>query len=178
MNRSKIHGHVKVETLSEAGKRELLFEKDNQIQDDYAEILSRILAGDPAARMNTLYIEYENMPSDSDTVTVSSFPTTDGAEYYTNLSGNKNFIRHAMVLKPEAKDGAVTFSAVLGSDSGFLEGNAIGAGTHSRLYSMALVCGHPTDQTQDFVFARTNWDVQKIKTTEAVYIAWTITFDT
>ncbi len=175
--KNEIRGYVRVFTQKKDGSRELIFENHNQIQDDYATILPLLLAGDKAGQVNTLYLEYENVGAPEIDVTTSTFEKSEGCEHYTALSGNADFIRQALLIQPVAKPGSITFSALVGNETGY-HGLTFGTGVHSRIYSMALVAAKNNDQTQDLVFARKNWPTTKIKSSDDIYIEWTISFST
>ena len=175
--RDRITGTVAVYTLSKDGSKTLLFKSHNQIQDDYAKILPLLMSGNPDGKINTLYLEYKNVASPSDTVEVTPFETNVLAEHYTNLSGDTDFIRHRLVMTPTAGDGYVEFTAVIGAETGFHNLPFGESGYNSRVYSMALVAAKSeNDQTQDLIFARKHWDTQKIKTDEQLFITWRIDF--
>lgn len=172
----KPHGLLEVYTLAHNGEKRLLFRSANQIQDDSAVILAKMLAGDTSVRIDTLYLEYQNVENADDSVTPVSFPASDGAEYFTDLSGTTDFIRHALTLTPEVSGDSVTFSAVIGDAAGY-HGLPFGTGVNSRIYSAALAASCAADQTKDLIFSRKNWDTQKTKTDEQIYVVWKITFD-
>lgn len=174
--RTNITGTISVYTLKPDGTKELLFTKHNQIQDDYAKILPLLIAGNPDGKINTLYLEYENVPSPTDTVTTTPFSTDVLASYFTNLTGNIDFIRHRLVMDPIPSDGSVIFNAIIGTGTGFHNLPFGTSGVNSRIYSMALVAAKSDDQTQDLVFARAHWDTQKVKTDEQIFITWEINF--
>ena len=174
--RTNITGTISVYTLKPDGTKELLFTKHNQIQDDYAKILPLLIAGNPDGKINTLYLEYENVASPTDTVAATTFGTDLGAQYFTDLTGDKDFIRHRLVMTPTAGDGYVEITEVIGSETGF---HNLPFGTdsvNSRIYSMALVAAKSDDQTQDLVFARAHWDTQKVKTDDQIFVTWRIDF--
>lgn len=177
--KDKITGTVQVYTIDEQNHKTLLFEKHNQIQNDYAKILPILLSGDMSARINKMYFEFQNVSSPTDTVSPDeNFSASLNASYYAELSGNTDFVRHDLVLTPIIKDGSITFHTVIGDGTAFH--NSIEFGTenvNSRIYSMALVAGSSSDQTKDLIFARSNWSTQKVKTPmDQLYVVWTINF--
>ena len=176
--KNRIYGTVHVFTQDKEGNRTTVFESKNQIQDGYATILPLLLAGDPAGKVNTLYLEYKNVADSSEEVAATAFQPSDDAVYYTTLNENRDYVRHHMIITPSPEEGAVTFKALLGNDTGE-HGLPFGDTALSKIYGMALVAAKdPNDQTKDIVFARKAWDTQKVKTTDDIYIEWTIHFST
>lgn len=177
--KDKITGTVQVYTIDNQNKKTLLFEKHNQIQNDYAKVLPLLLSGDTSARINKIYFEFKNVPSPTDTVEVEdNFSPELDASYYAGLTDNTDFVRQDLVLTPIIKDGAVTFHTVIGDGVAFHNNIEFGTeNVNSRIYSMALVSGSSQDQTKDLVFARSNWTTQKVKTPmDQLYVVWTINF--
>lgn len=173
--RDCISGHVRVLINKNDGSQELLLDQHNQIQDGYATILPLLMSGSSDGKINTLYLEYENVPSPETTVSPSDFPSSDGPEYYTNLTGSTDFLRHPIIMTPRVSEGCVSFEVIIGEGTGF-HGKSFGEGVNSRIYGMALVAAKSDDQSRDVVFARTLWDTQHVKTNETFTIYWDIHF--
>lgn len=164
-------------TLWKAGPegKERLLVAENQIQDGHRAVLAALLAGEAKAGVNTIYLEFENT---SDSVTPVGFETSEGAEYFTSLTGSADFVRKALEIRPVRNDDdSITFSAVFGNETGFHGLPFGGEGTVSRVCGAALAMAVSDDQTQDVIFARKNYDPVKIKTTEQLYVSWTIYLD-
>lgn len=153
----------------------IFWKSENQIQDGHTAVLAAMLAGEEKAGINTIYLEFENTSGE---VTPVSFSTAEGAEYFTGLTGSADFVRKPLEIKPVRNDdNSVTFSAVFGNETGFHGLPFGGTGVTSKVCGAALVMASSEDQTQDIVFARKNYDPVKIKTTEQMYISWTIYLD-
>lgn len=167
-----MRGKVILWTDSPEGRVKLL-EEENQIQDGHRAVLASLMCG--GAGVNTIYLEFENTSGE---VTPVGFDTSAGAEYFTGLTGSADFVRKPLEIKPVRNtDDSVTFSAVFGNETGFHGLPFGGTGVTSKVCGAALVMASSEDQTQDIVFARKNYDPVKIKTTEQMYISWTVYLD-
>ena len=169
-------GKVSVFAVKPNEVKELVFASENQIQADSRELLARLMSGDDSARVNTIYIEFENVATPETEAAVTAFSPEEGAEHFTNLSGNCDFVRQTLQIAPEVDGSSITYSGMFADGYGEHGLQFGGDGVNSRVYGMALVSAG-ADQTQDKVFARKNWDIQKVKNGDLLYVTWTISFE-
>lgn len=171
-----IKGKVSIYSGKPDGPRELVFASENQIQDESYELLARLMSGDDSARVNTIYLEFENVATPETEATITAFSTAEGAEHFSNLSGPCDFLRQPLQIAPEVDGSSITYSGMFADGYGEHGLQFGGDGVNSRVYGMALVSAG-ADQTQDKVFARKNWDIQKVKNGDLLYVTWTISFE-
>jgi hypothetical protein len=117
---------------------------------------------------SAMYIEYANVASPGDTVSIPSYDRTSTLSYYNTLTPPVDFIRANFVSTPalsvvpgyEAYFGPglgneLTFFAQTSGTAGFL-GLPFSDINNSTVYGAGLVATPvPADQTQDIVIART-----------------------
>ena len=201
-NGSGVRGRVSLWRIDEAsGARTLLHSQPNQIQYSWGHIAARQLgfrrqAGRPDYYISAMYLEFENLASPSNTVTVPAFERDLGAAYFDGLlaSATQDFLRVPMRLEP-------TLGIAAGSEDYFtagVDGNQLTffvqtsgvAGVHgktfshtvnSKIYAATLVAAPVfSDRTQDVVFARTTFSGANQVTKEAssqIGITWDIAFE-
>ena len=127
--------------------------------------------GDPSYHINCMYIEFENAASPGDPVTVPSFETTDGREYYENLSSPRDYLRVfgiSRVLEvisgydayfADGEGNAVKFRATADTGSG-QNGLPFANANNSTVFGVALVVAPDvSDKTKDKIVARAYYDV-------------------
>jgi hypothetical protein len=172
-----------------------LFEQHNQIQLGWGSIVSFLLAGRRDYRVNSMYIEYENVAAVDDPVTVPTFSREEGTEYYNELafSTSRDFLRVPLLIDPqigiaagfednftEGVDGnKLTFFTQSQGTVGF-HGKPFSAAVNSKIFGVALVATPElADQSRDIVFARSYFDTanQEMKLPSSqVGITWDILF--
>lgn len=201
----KVRGTVTLWRIDDkTGLRTPIVTQHNQIQVGWGFIAARQLGYRPQADrdqyfISGMYFEYENLTNPAVPVTVPAFPRTLGAEYYTNLSAPKDFLRVPLRLEPTigvaaGSEGAealsqagrgnqLTFFAQTAGSGGFNNGAdcPFSHTANSKVYSAALVAmPRFDDQSRDVIFARTNFDVGDQTSKEAssqIGITWDIAFE-
>ncbi|MEM1953106.1 MAG: hypothetical protein QW299_07235 [Candidatus Caldarchaeum sp.] len=144
----------------------------NQLQYDWARIAVQLFGfGRGEYRISGMYIEYENVANPNDPVSVpSSFPRSEGREYYQGLTGNKDYLRVPLLSLPspfvsaglESEfDGtginfnSLSFFALTAGTQGVL-GRPFSASNNSKIYGLALISSpNWNDPTKDLIFSRT-----------------------
>jgi hypothetical protein len=135
-----------------------------------------------------MYIEFENVASPGDAVTIPTFARGAGTEYYDDLqsSGTRDFLRVPLTQDPlvgVAGDGdeytKLTFFAQTQGVEG-VTGKTYSPGVNSKVFGAALVATPLfADRTQDIVVARSYFpaDEQVLKDASSqVGVTWDITF--
>jgi hypothetical protein len=151
--------------------------------------------GDGNYRINAMYIEFENVTSPTDNVTIPSFTRDEGLSYYTGLSSSsvKDYLRLEINITP-----SITIES--GYENYFtsnVDGNLLtffrqSAGTqgvnsktfsdsvNSKVYGAALVVAPDfSDSSQDIVFARAYFvqaDQTLKQASSQVGITWELPF--
>jgi len=195
--RMEPRGHVRVWKYDELTTNvELLFHKPNQIQDTWGMIAAQCIGmGDRNYRIAGMYVEFENVADPEDPVTIPSYETDEGLEYYNDLafSGTRDYLRVPLIQNP-------MLAIETGYEDIFVEGESGNkltffsitqgtVGVHGRTFSDAVnskVCGAalvaiPTfgDRTQDVIFSRTYWDLEDQVLKEVSHqigVTWDIAF--
>ena len=168
----------------------------NQIQYSWGMIAAQTLGNGLASyRVSSMYIEYENVASPGDPVTIPAFDRDEGIEYFDDLqvSGTKDFLRVPLIQAPllgiasgfesyftEGVDGnKLTFFTQSSGVAG-VHGKTYSVGANSTVYGATLVATPVfADRTQDVIFARSYFDVadQTIKDASSqVGLTWEISF--
>jgi hypothetical protein len=139
--------------------------RPNQIQYDWATIASKLLAdGDTAYQVTGMYLEYENVASAGDPVSIPSFDRGEGVDYYNGLSNSsdRDYLRVPVIAtKIDSTDqtkfpqgNQMTFFAQSEGTQG-VHGKPFDAANNSTLFGGVLVAKpDPKDASQDLVFAR------------------------
>jgi len=149
--------------------------------------------GNRSYKINKFYIEFENVALPGDAVSVPSFLTTEGREYYAGLSTPRDYLRVDLDGDPtlQIASGYESYFTA-GTDGNSLHFRAISAGTegqngvtfsdgvNSKVFGIALVAGPDDgDITQDLVVARRYYDVadQKLKQASGqIGVSWDLDF--
>lgn len=163
---------------------------------EWGHIVARTLAGDRSYRINAMYVEYENVASPGDTVSIPTFDRAGGVDYYqTSLesSPTRDFLRVPLIAVPEIsiEDGfedyfeaevsgnKLTVFAQTQGSSGF-HGRAFNDVSNSKVCGAALVSARDwQDPSQDRVFARAYYDVaaQAVKSASSQFgVSWEVAF--
>ena len=176
---------------------EPLFSKPNQIQYSWGFIAAQCIGkGNRNYRINSMYVEYENVASPGDAVTIPSYGRDEGREYYQDLalSANRDFLRVPLIIEPtigiesgfedyftDGVDGnKLTFFTQTQGTAGF-HSKPFNDGVNSKIFGVALVATPEFgDPTKDVVFSRTYFDTadQTLKLASSqVGITWDISFE-
>lgn len=199
-----VHGNIGLyQVLRESGSRrdkpriKHLFNQPNQIQYSWGTVAAQTIGlGNRDYRINAMYIEYENVASPGDAVTVPSYGREEGVEYYQDLelSATRDFLRMPLIANPtigietgfesyftEGVDGnKLTFYSQTQGSSGF-HGKSFSDSVNSKIFGVALVATPVfADATKDIVFSRTYFDTanQTLKLASSqVGVTWDIGFE-
>ena len=143
----------------------------NQIQYGWGAVAAKLMgAGDQAYKISTMYIEFENVASPGDPVTLPTYTRSEGQEYYENLSlaTDRDFLRVSLLLPaavsvedgyedyiPANEGNLLTFYTQSQGAVGY-HGRTFSHSVNSKVFGAALVAT-PTadDPTQDIIVART-----------------------
>jgi len=170
--------------------------KPNQIQYSWGFVAAQAIGrGDRSYRVRTLYIEYENVASPGDPVTVPTFGRDEGLEYYSDLqfSAARDYLRVPLLVDPDVgiEPGFEDFftEGVDGNKLTFYTQTQGTAGVHGKPFTNAAnskVCGAALvatpdfqDVTQDVIFARTYFDSadHEVKQVSSQFgITWEVSF--
>jgi hypothetical protein len=170
--------------------------KPNQIQIDWGFVAAKAIGqGDSLYKISTMYIEYENVASPGDPVTVPTFDRSEGIEYYEDLqsSSTKDFLRVPLITNPTigietgfesyftAPEGnKLTFYTQTQGTEG-IHGKTFSDSVNSKIYGAALVATPVfADRTKDIIFARNYYATAEQTVKEAsnqVGVTWEISFE-
>lgn len=138
---------------------------DNLVLYDWATIVGKLLTlGDSSWRVDTVYLEYENVASAGDPVAVPSFDRSGGVAYYDSLSSSatKDYLRVPIISSTLNSTDETNFPG--GNLLSFFAQSQGAVGIHgkefsdtaiSKVYGAGLVASpDPNDATQDKVFSR------------------------
>jgi hypothetical protein len=170
--------------------------KPNQIQYDWGFIAAQTIGrGLFSYRIAAMYIEFENVASPGDPVTIPTFGRDEGTEYYDDLqsSGTRDFLRVPLLQDPmlgiatgfesyftAGENGnKLTFFAQSQGTTG-VHGKTFSDSVNSKVFGAALVAT-PTfaDRTQDIIFARSYFPTAEQTLKEAssqIGISWEVSF--
>jgi len=154
-----------------------LFERANQIQYSWAILAVQAIGrGQGNYKINGMYVEYENVASPSDPVSVPSFDRSEGLEYYTGLAGDRDYLRVPLLAEPAlaVASGYEDFfsgtgvefnqATFLAQTSGVFgaRGEPFGAASNSKVCGIALIAAPSwDDSTQDIIFGRSYFDTDE-----------------
>ncbi len=170
------------------GQIKKLIEKRNLVLYSGADILARLLSGDPSFGVNAMYLEFKNLADPSDPITPPPFDRTGGIAYYNGLasSPDTDFLRVPLAVSPAftASDvnytgNQVTFFAQSEGLSGF-HGKLFGPANNSAVYGAGLIAAPDLpDQSQDRVFSRVYAGIDKVLKESGfeIGVTWTIRFN-
>jgi len=190
----KIDGKYTVWHQLPSGVMVPLFTKHNTQMITSGHAIARTLGmGDMSYKISRMYIEFENVASPGDAVSVPSFSNAEGREYYAGLSSPKDYLRVALLGEPtlsiesgyepyftEGVDGnKLTFLAQTAGTVG-VNGTTFSNAMNSKVYGLALVSApSETDETQDVVVTRDYYEVadQLVKPASGqLTITWELAF--
>lgn len=186
-----------VTCLEDLAKAEVLLQKQNQIQYEWGAVAAQCIGmGNRNYRVNAMYIEYENVASPSDDVTVPTYGRDEGRGYYDDLamSATRDFLRVPLLFQPSigiesgyedyftagVNGNKLTFYTQSQGTTGF-HGKSFNSSANSKVFGVALVATPVfADPTQDLVFARTYFEVAdqtpKLASSQ-VGITWDVVFE-
>lgn len=178
--------------------------KSNQIQITWAQIACKQIGfrrrpGRPDFSIAGMYIEYENVASPEDEVTVpTDFERHENLQYYRELEGvsTQDYLRVQLLQEPthDIADGyeafftecdcgegnRLTFMAMTSGSVGMF-GRPFSSANNSKVFGASLVAMPvPNDHTQDVIAARTYFSVEDQTVKEAshqVGITWQLIFE-
>jgi len=137
---------------------------NNLVTYEFAAISANLLAGTGLNyRIGGMYLEFENVASPGDTVTVPTFDRTRGVSYYNNLAGSadRDYLRvdlsAATISSTDSTDfpkgNSVLFSARSAGLTG-VHGKTFSDSANSVIYGAALVSFvDGNDATQDLIYS-------------------------
>ena len=167
----------------------------NTVLYDWGFIAAKAIGeGDASYRVNTMYIEFENVSPSSTAVAIPTFTRDAGLTYYNGLAGNQDFLRVELLGLPaisiesgyEAYFGAnegnlLTFVAQSSGTAGVLGNATFSAANNSKVFGAALVAAPVfADRTQDVVFSRTYFtpDTNQVlkQASSQIGLSWEVPF--
>ncbi len=165
-------GHYEMFSVSPGGDWKSLFKQNNSNVKESGAILTQLLRGRREYKINAVYLEFYNVASPGDPVTVPSIEVTEGRDYFDNLGANADYLRVQLVtpptIRPQAGEESL-FAEEMGNEIEWFclsEGEAginglpFGYGSNSVVYGMALVATPVWgDRTQDLIFARGYYEI-------------------
>jgi hypothetical protein len=140
-----------------------VIESKNLVLYSGADIMARLLGGQSSYAVNTMYLEFKNLPLPTDPIVNPSFTREDGIDYYNGLisSLDTDFLRVPLVVNPNITSSGVlyegnqaTFFGISEGSVGF-HGKTFGPSVNSAVYGAALIAApDPLSQSEDLVFSR------------------------
>jgi hypothetical protein len=168
------------------GKIKSIIEKQNLILYSGADVMAKCLSGNSNYAISSMFMEFKNLPSPSDSITPPAFDRTGGIGYYSGLSSSldTDYVRVPLVSMPDFDTSdalyynfnQATYFAISEGSTG-VHGKTFGPGTNSAVYGAALVATpEPAQPAQDVVFSRVYSGVGKILKEAGfeIGITWTI----
>ncbi len=170
-------GHYTLYWVDSAGLWTPLFRRKNQIQYDWARIACQCIGkGKANYKVNAIYVEFENVASPGDPVSIPDFDRTEKISYYSSLSGTRDYLRLPLISEPALAvaseftdiftgDGddvnEMTFFAQTVGVTG-VNGLDFSSAANSVAFGIALVATPVwADRTQDLVFGRSYFDLSE-----------------
>jgi len=170
--------------------------KPNQIQYSAGTIAAQALGlSGNRYKIAGMYIEFENVASPTDAVSIPTFGKDEGIEYYDDLQSSavRDFLRVPLLQNPmvgiETGFEAYFSEPELGNKLTFFAQTQGSAGVHGKTFSDSVnskVCGVAlvatpefNDRTQDVVFSRSYYAVseQTVKEPSSqIGVSWEIAF--
>jgi hypothetical protein len=170
--------------------------RPNQIQYSWGFIAAQTIGrGQVAYKLSAMYIEFENVASPGDPVTIPTFGKDEGTDYYDDLqaSGTRDFLRVPLLQDPlvgiatgyeefftAGTDGnkITLFSQTQGVLG--IHGKTFSDSVNSTVFGAALVATPVfADRTQDIMFARAYFPVDEQTLKEAsrqLGVSWEVSF--
>jgi len=144
--------------------------RHNQIQ-DWSGYIACLALGRGGVKLNTFYLEFENVAAPGDPVAAPAFDTSEGIEYYQGLSGDRDYLRVPIRGEPSIEiasgfeevftngvNGNKLVFVGMSSGTAGVNGLPFSDSANSTIFGMALVAAlDPTDAARDLVFGRMYW---------------------
>lgn len=172
-----------------------LFSRGNLLPYSWGFVAAKCIGvGDVSYKAAAIYLEYENVASPSDVITVPAYDRTSDLSYYNGLSGNKDFLRVALASTPTidiapgyesyftagVSGNRVTYTSQSVGSYGVL-GRPWSEASNSKAYGIAIVATPvPSDRSQDVILSRGYFAEgdQLLKTSgHQVQVLWKHTFN-
>jgi hypothetical protein len=172
-----------------------LFSRDNTLMVSWGFAAAKLFGdGDRNYRINRMYIEFENVASPGDAISVPTYDEFDSRSYYDNLASPRDYLRVPLIGAPElfigdgyadyftaGTDGnALRFFAQSVGTSG-INGLAFSDGVNSKAFGLALVASPDDgDRTKDVLVTRGYFPVneQKLKASAGqIGVGWELVFE-
>lgn len=197
---SNVRGAVTIWRVADkTGEKTKHGQQKNQIQYTWGFIAAKNLgfrpnADRPSYHISTLYVEFENQSDASVNIPVSTFSREIDTAYYTELSGQRDYLRLPIIIEPTLGVSAgyneylpvnqsanqLTFFVQTSGTTG-VHGLPFSSAANSKVYAAALVASPDFgDPTKDAIFARTMFTTANQITKEAssqIGITWDIAFE-
>lgn len=133
----------------------------NLVVREWASIVARLLAGESQYKLGGMYLEYENVVTPGDPVSVPSLDRSRDVSYYDALSGDRDYLRVPMTaMTRDASDvllyphGNVLTCFARSAGVVGVHGLDFGVDFNSTIFGAALVAyGHDSDATQDLILS-------------------------
>lgn len=152
----------------ETGERFKRFEADNDFMVSWGYAACQLFGyGNPNYRINAVYLEFKNVASPGQLVTVPSFSDTDGLSYYQGLTGGSDYLRVPLQINPqiavapgynnyfEPGQGNQLNIYCQSTGSVGVNGTPFSSSANSTIYGVATVaCPVLSDPTQDVLISR------------------------
>lgn len=160
--------------------------ESNLVMYDWATIVGKLLTeGNTDYKVSGMYLEFENVASPGDPVSVPSYTRADGVSYFNGLSasGTKDYLRVALRSSQLSSNdetnfpggNVMTFFAQTQGVVG-VHGKTFSDSVNSKIYGGALIASPQwSDASQDLVLSRAYLSVsnQQLKTsTSQVGLEW------
>jgi hypothetical protein len=162
-----------------------VIERRNLIVYSGADVLARLLAGQPKYAPNAMYLEFKNTGGSS--VPAPSYGRGLATEYYQTLASDVDFLRIPLMVTPflsasdnNYKNNQVTYFATSQGVAGAKAISPLPFNTNSVVYGAALVAMPDlNDVSQDVVFSRVYTEIGSIQKEvgHEIGVTWTIQCD-
>jgi len=161
--------------------------RSNTILYGGADVMAKLLAGQPTYKIGGMYLEFQNLADPGDPITPPAFDRDGGRAYYDGLSTSpdRDYLRVPLIGEPGLTasgsaydDNQATFFAMSEGLAG-VHGKDFLPGSNSAVFGAALAAmPDPADQTQDVVFARVYAGIDKIlkETGFEIGVSWAVRF--
>ena len=191
-NKTGISGKVTVWSINETTQQRIkLFTQSNLIMYKWAWIVAKTAGhGDSNFKLSSMYFEFKNVTSPSDSVAVPSYSRQDDISYYTTLANPFDYLRVPLSALPSItiesgyetyftgdEGNTMNFFAQTSGTVGELS-RTFSSGSNSKVFGVALLATPSwSDSSQDLIFARTYFDVpdQQLKLSGSqIGVTWSI----
>lgn len=193
--RSGPQGRYTIYDINEQGVWTPLFTRQNTLMVSWGYAAAKLFgSGDRNYRINRMYIEFENVASSGDLVSVPTYDEYDGRAYYDNLASPRDYLRVPLIGTPEifiadgfenyftegADGNALRFFAQTVGTAG-INGRTFSDSVNSKIFGVALVAApEDGDRTQDVLISRGYYatDEQKLKSASGqIGVGWELKFE-